>query len=120
MLISLTKSITFFSKFFTKILRTNSYRLIGTQFSEKELNRLNTPFFLTIKSNRKEFQITKGLWKNYNLWDLYEKGSTPLSWQKELFNYAESMGLICFSSVFDDTSINFLNKINNPIYIVFK
>ena len=43
-------------KFFTKILRTNSYRLIGTQFSEKELNRLNTPFFLTIKSNRKIYK----------------------------------------------------------------
>ena len=38
---------------------------------------------MTIKSTRKEFKITKGLWKNYNLWDLYEKGSTPLNWQRE-------------------------------------
>ena len=35
---------------------------------------------------------------------------------KELFEYANKLGSICFSSVFDDTSIDFLEKINNPIY----
>ena len=44
------------------------------------------------------------------------KAYTPWQWQKELFEYANKLDLICFSSVFDDTSINFLEKINNPIY----
>ena len=35
---------------------------------------------MTLKSNKKYFQIKKGLWKGYNLWDLYKKAHTPLSW----------------------------------------
>jgi pseudaminic acid synthase len=77
-----------------------------------------TPDTMTFDLKDDEFLIKnkKSLWCGEYLYDLYKKAHTPWSWQKELFNYAESMGLICFSSVFDDTSINFLNKINNPIY----
>ena len=40
--------------------------------------RLFTPDTMTINSNKKYFKIKQGLWKGYNLWDLYNKGSnTP-------------------------------------------
>ena len=73
---------------------------------------------MTIKSNRKEFKITKGLWKNYNLWDLYEKGSTPLSWQKELFAYAKKNNTKLFSSPFDVECVDLLEKLRCPLYKV--
>ena len=44
---------------------------------------------MTPKSDLKHFKIKKGLWKGYNLWDLYNKGHTPYSWHKELFNFAK-------------------------------
>ncbi len=73
---------------------------------------------MTIKSNRKEFKITKGLWKNYNLWDLYEKGSTPLTWQKELFRYAKKINTKLFSSPFDIECVDFLETLRCPLYKV--
>ena len=37
---------------------------------------------MTIKSNKKYFKIKEGLWKGYNLWDLYNKAQTPLNGMK--------------------------------------
>ena len=50
------------------------------------------------------------------LWDLYNKAHTPLKWHKELFKYAKSIGIKIFSTPFDDTSVDFLEKLNCPIY----
>ena len=77
-----------------------------------------TPDTMTFNLKTKEFLIKnkKSLWFGHYLYDLYKKAYTPWEWQKELFQYANKIGLICFSSVFDDSSIKFLNKINNPIY----
>ena len=71
---------------------------------------------MTIKSNKKYFKIKEGIWKNYNLWDLYDKARTPLEWHKELFKYGKSLGIKVFSSPFDDTAVDFLEKLNCPIY----
>ena len=71
---------------------------------------------MTIKSDKKYFKIKKGLWKGYNLWDLYNKAHTPLKWHKELFKYGKSLGLKVFSTPFDDTAVDFLEKLNCPIY----
>ena len=45
-----------------------------------------TPDTMTINSNKKYFKIKQGLWKGYNLWDLYNKAQTPLKWHKELLD----------------------------------
>tara|TARA_B110000438_G_C15725855_1_gene611962 strand:+ start:59 stop:1075 length:1017 start_codon:yes stop_codon:yes gene_type:complete len=75
-----------------------------------------TPDTMTLKSNKKYFKIKSGLWKNYNLWDLYNEAKTPLEWHKKLFKYAKSIGIILFSTPFDETSVDFLEKLNCPIY----
>ena len=71
---------------------------------------------MTIKSNKKHFKIKNGLWKGYTLWDLYNKAHTPLKWHKELFRFGKSLGIKVFSTPFDDTAVDFLEKLNCPIY----
>ena len=73
---------------------------------------------MTIKSDKKYFKIKQGLWKGYNLWDLYNKAHTPLKWHKELFKYGKSLGIKVFSTAFDDTAVDFLERLNCPIYKV--
>ncbi len=75
-----------------------------------------TPNTMTLKSKKNYFKIKKGLWKNYNLWKLYEKAQTPFEWHKELFKYAKKLGIICFSTPFDETAVDLLEKLNCPIY----
>ena len=50
------------------------------------------PSTMTVNSKNKQFVIKKGLWKNYNLWQLYEKAQTPYKWHKRLFQYAKKYG----------------------------
>ena len=71
---------------------------------------------MTVKSNKKYFKIKEGLWKGYKLWDLYKKAQTPLNWHKELFRYGKSLGIKVFSTPFDDTAVDFLEKLKCPIY----
>jgi pseudaminic acid synthase len=71
---------------------------------------------MTIKSNKKYFKIKEGLWKGYTLWDLYKKAHTPLKWHKELFQYGKKLGIKVFSTPFDDTAVDFLEKLNCPMY----
>jgi pseudaminic acid synthase len=71
---------------------------------------------MTINSIRKEFVIKNGLWKNYNLYKLYSEAKTPLSWHKKIFVHAKKINITCFSTVFDETSVDFLSKFNLPAY----
>jgi pseudaminic acid synthase len=73
---------------------------------------------MTIKSNKKYFKIKHGLWKGYNLWDLYNKAHTPLAWHKKLFEYAKKIKIKIFSTPFDETAVDFLEKLKCPIYKV--
>ena len=77
-----------------------------------------TPDSMTINSNKKYFRVRSGLWKGWKLWDLYKKAQTPLSWHKELFDYARSLGILIFSTPFDESAVDFLEKINCPLYKV--
>ena len=71
---------------------------------------------MTLKSDKKYFKINQGLWKGYNLWNLYDKARTPLEWHKKLFQYGKSLGIKVFSTPFDITAVDFLEKLNCPIY----
>ena len=71
-----------------------------------------------MKSKRSEFFIKdkKNLWKNNSLYDLYKKAHTPWSWHKKIFERAKKRKLIYFSSPFDETAVDLLEKLNVPLY----
>ena len=73
---------------------------------------------MTIDSKRKEFKITKGLWKNYTLYDLYKSAKTPLDWYKKIFTHCKKIGITCFSTPFDEGAVDFLEKFKVPAYKV--
>jgi len=76
-----------------------------------------TPDTITIDCDNEYFQIKQGtLWDGQTLYQLYKKAYTPWEWQPKLKEIAESEGLICFSSVFDKTAVDFLEGINVPAY----
>jgi pseudaminic acid synthase len=56
------------------------------------------------------------IWNGQELHDLYKMAYTPWEWHKEIFTYAKSLGLICFSSPFDETAVDFLETLDAPIY----
>ena len=73
---------------------------------------------MTIDKDTDEFFIADkdSLWQGESLYDLYKKAYTPWEWQEKIFRRAEKLGLICFSTPFDDTAVDFLESINCPIY----
>jgi pseudaminic acid synthase len=72
---------------------------------------------ITLNSSNEEFVI-KGtkLWDEQNLYSLYEKAHTPWDWHEELFSVARASGLLCFSSPFDRSAVDFLEAFNPPAY----
>lgn len=78
-----------------------------------------TPDTITIDSDNKIFQIDQGtLWDGKTLHQLYREAYTPWEWQPELKKIAEAQGLICFSSPFDKTAVDFLEEMDVPAYKV--
>ena len=71
---------------------------------------------LTIDCDNEYFTIQEGLWKGRTLYDLYSEAYTPWEWHEELFRVAKEEGLICFSSPFDKTAVDFLEQFNPPAY----
>ena len=74
------------------------------------------PQTMTLNIRKKLFKVNEGLWKNYYLWELYKRAQTPFSWQKRLFAYAKKNKILCFSTPFDETAVDLLEKLNCPIY----
>lgn len=56
------------------------------------------------------------LWKNRYLYELYQKASTPWEWQPKLKAFADSIGMPFFSTPFDYTAVDFLEKMEVPMY----
>jgi pseudaminic acid synthase len=71
---------------------------------------------MTYNSNKSDFVVKKGIWKKYSLYNLYKDAKTPLDWHKKIFKYAKSLGLVAFSTPFDEKSAEFLSKLNVPAY----
>jgi pseudaminic acid synthase len=71
---------------------------------------------MTIDSDKDDFVIKGTIWDNQNLYKLYQEAYTPWEWHEKLFKVAEEEGLVCFSSPFDMTSVDFLEKLNTPAY----
>ncbi|BFM42308.1 pseudaminic acid synthase [Flavobacterium sp. CFS9] len=71
---------------------------------------------MTIDCDKDDFIIKGTIWDGQNLHKLYQEAYTPWEWHKELFLEAEKQGLICFSSPFDKTAVDFLEELNVPAY----
>ena len=70
---------------------------------------------LDVKSDL--FKISQGTsWDGQYLHDLYKTASLPWEWHKELFQLAKEEGLVCFSSPFDISAVDFLETLEAPIY----
>lgn len=72
---------------------------------------------LTIKCEKDDFIIKSGsIWDGQTYYDLYQSAYTPWEWHQALYDEAKKQGLVCFSSPFDKTAVDFLETLDNPIY----
>jgi len=73
---------------------------------------------MTIDIASREFLISDSgsLWKGRTLYDLYREAHTPWDWHKPIFDRARALGLIAFSTPFDDTAVDFLETLDAPCY----
>lgn len=72
---------------------------------------------ITLDSKKEDFKITQGtLWDGQYLHDLYKSTHLPWEWHQQLMEVAKQEELICFSSPFDPTSVEFLETLNVPAY----
>jgi pseudaminic acid synthase len=71
---------------------------------------------ITIDSQEDDFLIKGTIWEGRNLYQLYQEAFTPWDWHEEIFRVAKEEGLICFSSPFDITAVDFLEQLNVPAY----
>jgi pseudaminic acid synthase len=73
---------------------------------------------MTLDLKDGEFYIndSKSIWNGNSLHDLYKKAYTPWEWHEEIFNHASKLGMIAFSSPFDESAVDFLEGLNVPCY----
>ena len=72
---------------------------------------------ITLNCDKEWFQVNNGtIWDGTTLYDLYSEASLPWEWHEELFEYAHSIGIMLFSTPFDDTAVDLLEACGNPIY----
>lgn len=77
-----------------------------------------TPDTMTIDLDEREFHISdaNSLWAGTSLYKLYGEAYTPWEWHKPIFDRAAELGMIAFSTPFDDSSVDFLESLNVPCY----
>lgn len=73
---------------------------------------------ITLDVDAPAFRLSDGheLWGSRRLYDLYSEASTPWEWHKPIFDLATELGMLGFSSPFDETAVNFLEDLNVPLY----
>lgn len=77
-----------------------------------------TPETMTLDLDEREFHISdpKSLWNGTSLHKLYGEAYTPWDWHKPIFDRASELGMIAFSTPFDDTAVDFLESLDVPCY----
>ena len=73
---------------------------------------------LTIPCDNEYFRIKGTLWEGRTLHDLYQEAYTPWEWHPRLIGLANELGLVCFSTPFDTTAVDFLEELNVPCHKV--
>jgi N-acetylneuraminate synthase len=77
-----------------------------------------TPDTMTIDIDEREFHIgdPESLWAGTSLYKLYKEAYTPWEWHKPIFDHARKLGLVAFSTPFDETAVDFLEGLQVPCY----
>lgn len=77
-----------------------------------------TPDTMTLDLDEREFHIADAgsLWNGTSLYKLYGEAYTPWEWHKPIFDKAAELGILAFSTPFDETSVDFLESLNVPCY----
>jgi pseudaminic acid synthase len=75
---------------------------------------------ITLNVRGGDFEITdeNSLWKGRNLHELYDEAHTPWDWHQEIMRRAQQHGMLCFSTPFDETAVDFLESLDVPAYKV--
>lgn len=73
---------------------------------------------MTLNIDHDDFNINDqdSLWNKKNLYNLYQQAYTPWEWHETIFERCTQLGLIPFSTPFDETAIDFLESLNIPMY----
>lgn len=73
---------------------------------------------MTLDIDKREFFVEEpdSLWKGASLYSLYQQAYTPWEWHKPIFDRARELGIIAFSTPFDDTAVDLLESLNVPCY----
>jgi N-acetylneuraminate synthase len=73
---------------------------------------------ITMNVDSQDFQISQDheLWGGRTLFNLYEEAYTPWEWHQPIFELARNLGVIPFSTPFDETAVEFLESLDCPIY----
>lgn len=77
-----------------------------------------TPDTMTLDLDEREFHISdpNSLWQGTSLYKLYGQAYTPWEWHKPIFTRAHELGIIAFSTPFDDTAVDLLEGLEVPCY----
>ncbi|WP_339227481.1 pseudaminic acid synthase [Oceanobacillus sp. FSL K6-2867] len=73
---------------------------------------------MTLDESKDDFMINDpdSIWKNKSLYKLYQEAHTPWEWHQPIFERCEQLGMVGFSSPFDETAVDFLETLNVPCY----
>lgn len=73
---------------------------------------------MTIDVGDREFRITddNSLWSGKSLYELYHEAHTPWEWHQAIFQRCDDHGLLCFSTPFDESAVDFLEELDVPCY----
>ena len=71
---------------------------------------------LDVRGGDFEIRDQSSLWAGENLHDLYAKAHTPWEWHGPIMERARQHGMLCFSSPFDESAVDFLEDLDVPAY----
>lgn len=72
---------------------------------------------MTLDCESEDFMVHTGtIWDGISLYKLYQQAYTPWEWHKAIFDEAKRVGIDCFSTPFDKSAVDLLEKLGNPIY----